>query len=78
MPDMPMNQQALHLQLAEWRDRLKEARYSGTRRARDSTGEEIEYKSDSEMAKAIAAIDAELKPPQQRHATVRFQTSKGL
>ena len=69
---------ATPMQLTEWRERLQEARYSGTRRARDSSGEEIEYKSDSEMAKAIAAIDSELTPIQQRHATVRFQTSKGL
>jgi hypothetical protein len=67
------------VQLAEWRDRLQEARYSGTRAAQDANGERIEYKSDSEMARAIAAIDSEIANLQQRRlTTIRFQTSKGL
>lgn len=66
-------------QLTEWRDRLQSARYSGTRRARDSNGEEIEYKSDSEMARALAAIDAEIAQLQNRRLSIiRVQTSKGL
>ncbi|MFN4153650.1 MAG: phage head-tail joining protein [Paracoccaceae bacterium] len=66
-------------QLTEWRDRLQSARYSGTRAVQDATGERIEYKSDSEMARALAAIDAEISQLQKRRLSIiRFQTSKGL
>lgn len=66
-------------QLTEWRDRLQSARYSGTRAVQDANGERIEYKSDSEMARALASIDAEISTLQQRRPQqVRFQTSKGI
>lgn len=66
-------------QLRDWRERLQDARYSGTRAVQDSNGERIEYKSDAEMARALAAIDSEIANLQQRRLSiVRFQTSKGL
>lgn len=66
-------------QLTEWRDRLQGARFSGTREVQESNGERIEYKSDAEMARALAAIDSEIAQLQQRRLSlVRFQTSKGL
>lgn len=59
---------------------LVAARASGIREVRDSTGEGIVYKNDSEMAAAIRALDTEI-AAQQRGASpsvVRFSTSKGL
>lgn len=66
-------------QLQDWRGRLQDARYSGTRAVQDSNGERIEYKSDSEMARAMASLDSEIaaatsRPP----STIIFRTSKGL
>ena len=66
-------------QLAAARDALVTARSAGVRRFRDQNGEEVEYRSDSEMARALAALDAEIagvqaKPPN----TILFKTSKGL
>ncbi len=60
------------------RDALLKARAGGIRRVRDHNGEEVEYRSDSEMARALAALDSELaalsnKPP----STIHFRTSKG-
>jgi hypothetical protein len=65
--------------LTQWRDALLAARLNGMRRVRDANGEEIEYRSDAELARAIAAADALIaaasKPP---ITTIRFHTSKGL
>lgn len=60
------------------RDALLKARASGVRRVRDTNGEEVEYRSDSEMARALAALDSEIamlsgRPP----STFQFATSKG-
>lgn len=60
-------------------DSLLRARAGGMRRVRDQNGEEIEYRSDAEMARALAALDSEIaklngKPP----SAFYFQTSKGL
>ncbi len=66
-------------QLTEWRDRLQDARFSGTRSVQDSNGERIEYKSDSEMARALAAIDSQISAAANRPASkITFSTSKGL
>lgn len=67
-------------ELIGFRDRLSAARYSGARRLRDQNGEEIEYKSDSEMARALAALDSEIAAASQRKPSsiIRFQTSKGV
>lgn len=44
--------------LIRWRDALIEARLSGIQTVVDQSGERIEYKSDRQMAAAIAAADA--------------------
>ena len=66
-------------QLQARRDALVMARTSGVRRVRDQNGEEVEYRSDSEMARALAHLDSEIaklsgRPPSSFH----FTTSKGL
>lgn len=65
--------------LIKWRDELFEARLSGVRRVRDQNGEEIEFRSDAEMARAIAAADSAIAAAQRApKSTFQFQTSKGL
>ena len=66
-------------ELTAARDSLLRARAGGVRRARDSNGEEIEYRSDSEMARALAALDSEIAALANRpRSTFHFQTSKGV
>ncbi len=66
-------------QLRTWRDSLIEARLKGIRRVRDQNGEEVEYKSDSEMNAAIRAADQLILETTGKHPNViRFQTCKGL
>ncbi|MER8502366.1 MULTISPECIES: hypothetical protein [unclassified Mesorhizobium] len=66
--------------LGEWRDRLKEARYSGIRSVRDSNGEEITYRSDGEMKAALAALERECELASgKRPASIVYPTmSKGI
>jgi hypothetical protein len=64
--------------LQTWRDALVQARMTGTRRVRDADGSEIEYRSDSEIARAIAAADAMISAASPPITTIRFDTSKGL
>lgn len=66
-------------QLTKARDDLIESRASGVRRVRDQNGEEIEYKSDAQMAAALAALDRQIAEATGRPAphTIRFHTSKG-
>ncbi|WP_406736748.1 phage head-tail joining protein [Thioclava sp. GXIMD4215] len=67
-------------QLQEWRDRLAEAKFSGIRTVRDSNGEEITYRSHTELAAALASLDLEIRKKSgvTRPATVHFATSKGI
>ena len=67
------------LELTTARDDLLRSRAQGIRAARDANGESIEYQSDAEMARALAALDSAIaaatsRPP----STNRFNTSKGL
>lgn len=67
------------LELTTARDALFKARADGVRRYTDQNGESVEYKSDSEMARALAALDSAIAaassgPP----STYTFRTSKGL
>lgn len=66
--------------LLAMRDRLLDARFRGIRRVRDANGEEVEYKSDSEMAAAIVALDQEIKRRSGNRpvTTIRFNCTKGL
>ncbi|SEN58177.1 hypothetical protein SAMN04488103_10610 [Gemmobacter aquatilis] len=65
--------------LREYRDQLQDARFSGVRTFRDSNGEEVTYRSQGEIERAIAAIDSEIRAlSQKRMGLVYLQTSKGL
>lgn len=65
--------------LIRWRDELFQARLSGVRSVRDQNGEEIVYRSDSEMARALAAADAAIAAAQAKPVnTILFRTSKGI
>lgn len=62
-----------------WREKLFECRLKGIRKVRDQNGEEVEYKSDSEMDAAIRAADMAIAAAgKQPLATIIFRTSKGL
>lgn len=66
-------------QLQAWRDGLLEARLQGVREFRDQNGESVTYKSDAEMARALAAVDAKIAAyGGRRPNTILFRTSKGL
>ena len=66
-------------ELQKMRADLLAARAGGVRRFRDQNGEEVEYRSDAEMARALAALDAEIAAQTARPAnTIRFHFSKGI
>jgi hypothetical protein len=66
-------------ELIRFREDLLNTRYSGVRKVRDQNGEEIEYKSDSELARALSSVSAEIAAVQSRPAsTIHFKTSKGI
>jgi len=66
--------------LTAWRDKLMEARLRGVRRVRDSDGSEVEYRSDTEMARAIAAADRAIAEATTGRPvlSIKFNTSKGF
>ena len=66
-------------QLTQARDALLTARAGGVRRFRDQNGEEVEYKSDAQMAAALAALDRQIAQAVGRATphTITFRTSKG-
>lgn len=65
--------------LRRWRDSLFEARSQGVREFRDQNGETLSYKSDAEMAAALAAVDRAIADAQGGRPvhTILFSTSKG-
>jgi hypothetical protein len=65
--------------LQDMRDGLIRARMSGTRRVKDQNGEEVEYKSDAEMDRALRNCEALIAQMQGSAApnVIRFNTSKG-
>lgn len=67
-------------QLQAWRDSLFHARLQGVREFQDSNGERVSYRSDAEMAAALAAADRAIAEATSGRApnTIKFQTSKGL
>ena len=68
-----------HAQLTKARDALLEARAGGVREYRDQNGETVTYKSDGEMARALAALDSEIaRAARPRPTVLHFRTSKGL
>lgn len=63
--------------LIRWRDALVEARLSGIQTLVDQSGERIEYKSDRQMAAAIAAADAAITAATRKQPhTIVFRTQK--
>jgi len=51
----------------------------GVREVEDQNGERVAFKSDAEMARAMAAADAEIAALERpRISTVIFRTSKGV
>ncbi|RRH68357.1 phage head-tail joining protein [Falsigemmobacter faecalis] len=65
--------------LREYREQLQDARFSGVRSFTDQNGENVTYRSQAEIERAIAAIDSEIFNLQRgRNALIRLQTSKGL
>ncbi|MFP7570397.1 phage head-tail joining protein [Marivita sp. S2033] len=67
------------VELQKMREGLVASRAEGVRRVKNVGGSEVEYKSDSEMAKAIAALDAEIRSATTTRAhTIHFNTSKGI
>lgn len=63
--------------LIRWRDRLVEARLSGIQTLVDQSGERIEYKSDRQMAAAIASADAAIAAATRKQPnTIVFRTHK--
>jgi hypothetical protein len=66
--------------LVAWRDALFQARISSVREVRDQNGEVIVYRSDAEMANALAAADRAIAEAQSGRPvkSIIFQTSKGL
>ena len=67
-------------QLQVARDSLVEARATGVMTFRDQNGEMVTCKSDTDQARALAALDREiaaLNGARPTH-TIRFNTSKGL
>lgn len=66
-------------QLQAWRDSLLEARLSGVREVSDQNGESVAYRSDAEIARALAAADAAIAAAQRTLPnTILFKTSKGI
>lgn len=68
-------------QLHEYRDRLVDAKFSGALIVTDSNGDSIRYRSHSELAAALASLDAEIRNltgGQRPCTSITFNTSKGL
>jgi hypothetical protein len=68
-------------QLQEWRDALEQARYTGVRTVRFSTGtgeRETTYKSDQEMERAITDLNRRIAAAEGNPVRfMTFATSKG-
>ena len=65
--------------LTSMRDELVRARASGTKTVQYSDGRRVEYKTDAEMASAIADLEARIRRASNpSHGVVRFKTSKGF
>ncbi len=67
------------IELQAYRGRLERAVFSGTRRLKDANGEEIEFRSQTELKSALASLERAIAAEQgSQPSTFRFQTSKGL
>ncbi|MEE9387042.1 MAG: hypothetical protein V3U96_00395 [Paracoccaceae bacterium] len=61
-------------------DNLRESRASGVMEVEDQNGERVRYKSDQQMAAALADLDRQITEIQGRAtpSSFHFQTSKGV
>lgn len=66
-------------QLIAWREALQGARFRGTKVV-ETADKKIEYKSDAEMAAALAELDRQINQAQSgnRITCIRIASSKGL
>lgn len=65
-------------ELTQWRDALIKARLTGLREVRDQNGETVVYKSDQQMASAIAAAESAIAAATRSNPhTIILRTSKG-
>lgn len=66
--------------LVDYRDTLEAARMGGTLQVQWADGSRVSYRSDAELARAIAVIDRELAAGAggPRPSRIYFSTSKGL
>lgn len=65
--------------MIRFRDELRTARYTGVRVFQDQNGERVEYRSDRELASAMAALEAEIAAMAAKPASrILPKTSKGL
>lgn len=65
--------------LTLWRDSLIESRLNGIREVVDQNGEKLVYKSDAEMANAIAYAEKRIAEfNQAMPKTIKFICSKGI
>lgn len=65
-------------ELETLRENLVRARLNGVREVRDQNGETVQYKSDREMAAALASVESEIARLQSNTVKqVRFTTTKG-
>jgi hypothetical protein len=67
-------------QLITARDALRLARLNGLREVRDESGVTLQYKSEAEMAAALAAVERDIAAltGHTMPKTILFQTTKGL
>jgi len=66
-------------QLIAYRAALEEARYTGVREVRDSSGESVTYRSDAELARALATVNEQIAAAQRGAARIVYPvTSKGV
>lgn len=60
-------------------DELRRIRADGIRSLRDQNGEEVVFRSDRELAAAIAALESDMERARRgRPSQIKFQTSKGV
>jgi len=66
-------------ELIAFRDGLLETRFSGVQSLTDQNGERVTYRSEAEIARALAAVNAEIAAASKTpSSTIRFNSSKGL
>lgn len=65
--------------MLRYRENLRAARYNGARVFQDQNGERVEYRSDRELAAAMAALEAEIAAMQAKvPSRILPRTSKGV